>query len=77
MYVIENDRGNLHSGSGAGERATGMVKALMERAPTTSKARAALENMMIWSVVGRTDDNGTRPDVLGLGERNLGELRSG
>jgi len=49
--VIEDDQGNSHSGSGAGERATGAVKALTERTPTTRKVRVALENMMIWSVV--------------------------
>ena len=42
------DRENPHSGSGAGERT---VKALTERTPTTKKVRAALGNMMIWSVV--------------------------
>jgi len=48
---MENDQGNSHSGSGAGERATGTIEALTERAPTRRKVRAALENMMIWSVV--------------------------
>ena len=48
---MENDRENSHSGAGAGERATGTVKALTYRAPTAREVRAALENMMIESVV--------------------------
>ena len=48
---MEDDRGNSLSGSGAGERATGTVKALTERAPTAKEVRATLENMMIESVV--------------------------
>jgi len=66
--VIENNWGNSHSGSGAGERATGTVKALTERTPTARKARAALRNMMIW----RADNDGTRPEVLGVGKKELG-----
>ena len=48
---MEDDQGNSLSGSGAGERAMGMAKALTERAPTTKEVRATLENMMIESVV--------------------------
>ena len=44
--MIENDQGDSHSGSGAGERATGMVKAPTERTPITRKAKAALGNMV-------------------------------
>ena len=49
--MIESDQGYSHSGSGAGERATGMLKALAERAPTARKARTALGNMVMGSVV--------------------------
>ena len=45
--MIENDRGNSLSSSRAGERATGAVKALTERAPMARKIRTALENIMI------------------------------
>ena len=65
--VMESNRGNSRSGPGAGERATGTVRALTERAPTARKVRAALNNMMIWNVV---KNDGTRPDVWEVGEKN-------
>jgi len=40
---MENGRGNSHSGSGAGERATGTVKALTERAPTCEEGESSFE----------------------------------
>jgi len=43
----------------------------------TRKVRVALGNMMIWSVVRRADNNGTRPEVWEVGEKNWGELHSG
>ena len=46
--MIENDQGNSHSGSGAGERATVTVKAFTERAPMVRKAKTTLGNIMIW-----------------------------
>jgi len=42
------------SGSGEGERATGMVKALTERAPTMREMRVSLENMMMGGVVRKS-----------------------
>jgi len=51
MRLVENDQGNSHPGSGAGERATGRVKALTQRAPSTRDVRVTLENMIVWSVV--------------------------
>ena len=39
--------GASHSDSGAGDRATGTVKALTERAPTAMEVRTTLESMMI------------------------------
>jgi len=62
-YTSEGAQENSHSGSGVGERATGTVKALTERAPTTRKVRVAFGNMMI----GRADNNGTRPEVRKVG----------
>ena len=52
--VMENDRGNSHSGSGAGERTTRVVNALTERAPMARKVREALRNMMMWSVARKS-----------------------
>ena len=72
---MENDRGNSHSGSGAGERATETVNALTERAPTARNMRAILRDMMVCSVRG-TDNNGTRPEVRVVGEKNWGEPHS-
>jgi len=44
---------------------------LIERAAMTRKVRAALENMMIGSVVRkRSDDNGTRPEIWRVREKN-------
>jgi len=37
----------------------------------------ALGNMMIRNVVRKTDNNGTRPGVWEVGEKNWGELHSG
>ena len=72
---VEDHWENPLSGSGAGERATGMVKALTETAPMTMEVRATLENMTI--IYQRIGNNGTGPRVGEVGERNWGELLSG
>ena len=49
--MVGNNRGDLHSGSGAGERATGTDKALTVIAPMTREVKTILENMVIGTVV--------------------------
>ena len=44
--MLENERENSRSGSGAGERTTGTLKALAERAPTRA-VKAILKSIMI------------------------------
>jgi len=62
-YNRGGDRRNPHSGSGAGERGTGMTKALTDKTPMARETRATLENM-IGSVVGKDI---TRPGVWEVG----------
>ena len=50
---IRDHQENSQSGPGVGERATGMVKALTERAPMARKVRMTLRNMMIGNAVRR------------------------
>ena len=72
--MVEDDRGDSPSavnGTGAGERATGVTKALTERAPRTMEAKMALEN-----IVNVRDNGGTRPEVWEVGE-DLWWLHSG
>jgi len=61
--AVERDQGQIvvKCGRAIGEtytlaqdRATGTVKELTERAPTTRKVRMASENMTIWSVAKKT-----------------------
>jgi len=55
MVTSDRERsGNSPCGSGTGERATGVVKALTERAPMARKIRVVLENMMIEGVVRKS-----------------------
>ena len=49
--MVEDGQVNSRSDSGAGERTTGVVKALTERAPMARKMRTALGNMTIGKVV--------------------------
>jgi len=62
--IAENGWENSPSSSGEGERATGTVKALTERAPTTREIiRVVLKNMVVGMSWRRADKNGTRPEV--------------
>ena len=62
-YTVSNYRGNSQSGSGAGPRTTGVLKALTENAPMARKVRKVLGNMMIGCVVRENRQQRTRPEV--------------